>query len=241
MLFRSPAAASGPPTLNRNDPASVQAFISYYASQPGANPSLTRDPGYWAGKISSGELGDDPNYIIGKFMTPEGAPAGQGGTDGLKPFTGLSVADFMNDPSYGWRLNQGRDIINNNRATSGLLRSGGTLKALTNYGQGAASQEYGAAFNRGLATNQNTFNQNYSLAGLGLNSTVAGINGANGLATNAGNFANTASSYANSAGNNITGAGNAAAQGTTSAQNAWNPTYAGIGSLANLFTSPYYR
>jgi hypothetical protein len=217
----------------------VQAFISYYASQSGANPSLARDPGYWAGKISSGELGDDPNYIIGKFMTPEGAPAGQGGAaPGMGPFTGLSAGEFLNDPGYQFRLQQGAELINNNRATSGLLRSGGTLKALTDYGQGAASQEYGAAFNRGLATNQNTFNQNYSLAGLGLNSTIAGINGANGLATNAGNFANTASSYANAAGGNLTGAGNAAAAGTIGSQNAYNPLY---GSLANLFTSPYYR
>jgi hypothetical protein len=76
------AAASGgggAPTLNTSDPASVNAYIAYYANQPGANPSLKNDPGYWAGKISSGELGSDPNYIVGKFMTPEGAPAGAGG------------------------------------------------------------------------------------------------------------------------------------------------------------------
>lgn len=76
-----PPAASGPPTLNPSDPASRQAFIAYYANQPGANPSLKNDPTYWDGKIASGELGSDPNYIIGKFMTPEGAPAGQGAGD----------------------------------------------------------------------------------------------------------------------------------------------------------------
>jgi hypothetical protein len=69
----------GAPTLNRSDPASVAAYVNYYASQPGANPSLKNDPNYWIGKISSGELGDDPNYIVSKFMLPEGAPAGSGG------------------------------------------------------------------------------------------------------------------------------------------------------------------
>ncbi len=72
------AGASGgaAPTLNRSDPASVAAYVSYYANQPGANPSLKNDPNYWIGKISSGELGSDPNYIVSKFMLPEGAPAG---------------------------------------------------------------------------------------------------------------------------------------------------------------------
>ena len=73
------ASGGGAPTLNRNDPASVAAYVSYYANQPGANPSLKNDPNYWIGKISSGELGSDPNYIVSKFMLPEGAPAGSGG------------------------------------------------------------------------------------------------------------------------------------------------------------------
>jgi hypothetical protein len=70
------------PTLNTQDPSSVQAYISYYANQPGANPSLKNDPGYWQQKISSGELGSDPNYIIGKFMLPEGAGSPSGGAAG---------------------------------------------------------------------------------------------------------------------------------------------------------------
>jgi hypothetical protein len=77
-IAQTAASSSGPPTLDIHDPASVAAYVSYYAGQPGANPSLGRDPNYWIQKISSGELGTDPNYIIGKFMTPEGAPAGGG-------------------------------------------------------------------------------------------------------------------------------------------------------------------
>jgi hypothetical protein len=88
----------GPPTLNRNDPASVQAYISYYSNQPGANPSLKNDPGYWAGKISSGELGNDPNYIVSKFMLPEGAGAG-GGTLG-NPGNYQAPAPFTGQTNY---------------------------------------------------------------------------------------------------------------------------------------------
>lgn len=83
----SPGGAA--PTLNAQDPASVAAYVNYYANQPGANPSLKADPNYWIGKISSGELGTDPNYIVSKFMTPEGAPAGSApGADGGSYGTG---------------------------------------------------------------------------------------------------------------------------------------------------------
>ncbi len=79
---------AGPPTLNPSDPNSVNAFIGYYAKQPGANPSLTADPGYWAQKISSGALGSDSNYIVQKFMTPEGQPAASAGAPGALPQSG---------------------------------------------------------------------------------------------------------------------------------------------------------
>jgi hypothetical protein len=67
------AAGGGPPTGGSlTDPAYVAKLVSYYATQPGANPSLKNDPNYWIGKITSGELGTDLGYITGKFMTPEG-------------------------------------------------------------------------------------------------------------------------------------------------------------------------
>ncbi len=86
------SGGGGAPTLNTSDPASVAAYVAYYAKQPGANPSLANDPNYWIGKISSGELGQDPNYIIGKFMTPEGAPAGGGG--GMQSPGALPVTQY---------------------------------------------------------------------------------------------------------------------------------------------------
>lgn len=74
----TPATPSAPSGGNFRDPSYAAQFVSYYANQPGANPSLRNDPNYWIGKITSGELGTDPNYIVSKFMLPEGAPAGGG-------------------------------------------------------------------------------------------------------------------------------------------------------------------
>lgn len=67
---------------NFSDPAYAKSFIDYYAQQPGVNPSVKNDPNYWLGKITSGELGTDPKYIVSKFMTPEGGTVNGAGKAG---------------------------------------------------------------------------------------------------------------------------------------------------------------
>ena len=57
----------------------------------------------------------------------------------------------QNDPSYQWRLQQGANALERSAAARGGLASGNTLKALTGYGQGMASQEYAAEHARWLA------------------------------------------------------------------------------------------
>ena len=73
------------------------------------------------------------------------------------------------DPSYQWRINQGLAGVNASAAAGGGYFSGATGQALTNYGQGAASQEYQNQFNRYLTTEQNQFNE------LGLISVVESV------------------------------------------------------------------
>lgn len=86
-----------PSTYNPKDPASVDAYIAYMQQQPGVNPSVINDPGYWRQKMladpnSGGGLGPDANYVKQKMMTPEGAPAGdgQGGFGTLQSFQQMS-------------------------------------------------------------------------------------------------------------------------------------------------------
>jgi hypothetical protein len=55
------------------------------------------------------------------------------------------------DPSYAWRFGQGEQALERSIGAKGMLGSGNRLTALTDYGQGAASTEYQAQFNR-LAT-----------------------------------------------------------------------------------------
>lgn len=86
----------------------------------------------------------------------------------------------QDDPSYQFRLAEGQKALERSAAARGILQTGGTLKALTRYGQDAASQEYQAAFNRAKSTfdvNQAARQQRLGtlsgLAGLGYSASAA--------------------------------------------------------------------
>lgn len=101
------------------------------------------------------------------------SPYRQFGGDQLNALSGfLSDKNPSNyiDPGYQFRLDAGTNAINNNAATKGMLQSGDTLRALTEYGQDMGSQEYGNAFNRWLGEGQ--FRQ--GLTGIGQNAATQG-------------------------------------------------------------------
>lgn len=81
-------------------------------------------------------------------------PTRQGATQPLPTYQdpGSFVAPDANamtlDPGYQFRLAQGEDAAMRARSRAGILRTGNTLADLADYGQGAASQEYGNVFNR---------------------------------------------------------------------------------------------
>lgn len=74
----------------------------------------------------------------------------------LNALYGLSGADlgnqamerFETSPGYQFRLGEGVKAIDRSAAARGTLNSGATLKALNDYGQGMASQEFGTHVNR---------------------------------------------------------------------------------------------
>jgi len=61
----------------------------------------------------------------------------------------INNPDSISDTNaYRFRFNQGQQALERSAAAKGMLNSGNTLAALADYGQGAASQEYGNEFNR---------------------------------------------------------------------------------------------
>jgi len=67
-----------------------------------------------------------------------------------KQFEAPTKDSIYSDPSYQFREEQGRKALEQSAAGRGVLRTGGTLKNLVNYGQNAASQEYSNIFGRAV-------------------------------------------------------------------------------------------
>ena len=150
-----------------------------------------------------------------QWLTDEGGSGGgqQGGS--AQPYNFST-----DDPSYKFRLQEGMDALQKSAAARGTLLTGGTLKDLTNYAQGAASQEYGAAFGRKA-----------TLADMGLRA--------------AGGQVNSAGAYGNNATNQIGNIGNANSAGSIGQGNIWGPYFGtqqptvGTGQRPGWQTPPY--
>lgn len=146
----------------------------------------------------------------------------------------FGMGDFTADPGYGFRLSEGQKALERNAAARGGLISGGALKAATRFGQEMGSQEFGNAYNRAL-TGYNTdvarenqlYNRQAALSGIGQTSTnLVGQAGQN-YATGAGNALG---SYGTNVGNLMTGAGAANAAGQVGMANAIT---GGLGTYLN--------
>lgn len=72
-----PPAGGGRPTGgNLTDPSYAARYVAWAGTQPGVNPSVIRDPGYWIGRFTSGAFGNDQEYALQRMMQAEGAPEG---------------------------------------------------------------------------------------------------------------------------------------------------------------------
>lgn len=145
--------------------------------------------------------------------------------------------NIQDDPGYAFRLQQGQKAVQQSAAAGGALQSGGALKALTQYGQGFASNEYQNAFARHQTQIQNLFQG----AGLGLQATGqnAGLQ-AGAVNSQVGNLTNQSQMLdqilghnSDLASQNFTGAGNAQAAGTVGGANAINGALGGLAQTAN--------
>jgi len=91
------------------------------------------------------------------------------GNIGNQPSYQNVLANLVNDPGYQFRLQQGQETLENSAAARGNLLSGSTLKDLTSYSQGMASQEGQNAYNREFNAFNNTQNQLANLMQQGFN------------------------------------------------------------------------
>ena len=135
----------------------------------------------------------------------------------------FGAGDYQADPGYAFRLSEGQKALDRQAAARGGLISGGALRAAQRYGQEMGSQEFGNAYNRALtgynaevARENQLYNRQAALAGIGQTATnLVGTAGQN---------------YATSAGNLMTGGAAAQAAGQVGAANALT---GGLGTYLN--------
>lgn len=111
--------------------------------------------------------------------------------------------DFVKDPGYDWRLNEGTRALEGSQAAKGGLLSGNAMKEMTQYGQGFASNEFGKAFDRFRNQQDAEFGKLYGM----------GTFGAQGAS-------NAEQNYSNLETGALTGAGNVSAAGQVGGSNA---------------------
>jgi hypothetical protein len=133
-------------------------------------------------------------------------------------YTPFGMEQFQTDPGYGFRLKEGLRALENSAAARGGLLSGNTMRGITRYGQGLASDEFSDAFNRYQIERNARLNPLQALAGVGQTST-------NTLSNAAGQLGGSLSNLA-------VGAGNARASGYAGMANA---LAGGIGQAYNNY------
>ena len=150
-------------------------------------------------------------------------------------FSAPTAVTMQNDPGYQFQLSQGINALQNSAAARGGLLSTGTAKALNNYAQGTAAQNFSDVYNRALQTyntnasnyytgQNNQFSRLSSLAGLGENA-AGSLNGILNSGSQA--MANNLTGNAQVVGNDLMGVGNAQAAGTVGSANAYGGALTG--------------
>jgi len=159
----------------------------------------------------------------------------QGGLAPGGQFTqNFAPSDLAMDPSYKWRLEQGTQNLNASAAARGLLGSGQNLKDITDYAQGAASQEYGNAYNRYRTNREDLYSKLSGLTQMGQN-TATGV-GTQGM-NMAGQMAQNTMTGAQNSSNYLTSGAAAQAAGQMGAANA---LASGIGGAGNTWMAGQY-
>lgn len=181
----------------------INALLGISPTQPAAAPTQPGATGMTGGL---GVLGG-----LGGMIAPRPATTPTTGTvntaQPTQPTAQQAFDTYRNSTGYQFRVGQGMDAINSGYAGAGTLQSGAAMRAISDYGQGMASQEFGNYMN--ALGNQQAL-------GFSGASAVAGVgqNYANNLGSiyqqNGANQANAALAGANAMGNSFNNIGNLA-------------------------------
>lgn len=148
----------------------------------------------------------------------------------LSGFQAPTGADAQNDPGYQFRLQEGTKALERSAAAKGGLLTGGTAKALQQFGQDYASTEYQNVYNRKFGEYNSTYDKLAGLAGIGRDAT-AQANASS--STDAAGVTNILMNGANQQGGFLQNAAAARGSGYAAGGNIWG------GALSNAGQMPF--
>ena len=142
-------------------------------SSPGARSAVAGGRSY--DQTFNGAQPSEREFLPGRALSGFGGGNrgfGVYGAGGGGGFSGDPLQTFFNSAGGKFILGRGSDAITANKAASGLLNSGSTLKDLTTFGMGVGSTFF-----------QNFLSNLSGLSGQGLNAGIGVANAATGAAT----------------------------------------------------------
>lgn len=161
--------------------------------QPGYNPNAPA-AGAPTGTLATPQPAAGGGFAgYGGFGSASGGAPSFAGPNTIQPFTAPTAEQAAQMPGYQFALTQGLQALQNSAAAKGGLLGGATGKALEDYGQAAAAQQYQNVYNQALQGWEANANTQLGLGNLNLGYTQAGNQYALGL----GGLQNQAQSIAN--------------------------------------------
>lgn len=198
--------------LAANNQINALLGLSVPQAQPGQmagdwNAYLQQNPDVMQGFQQTGQAFGSPQeyakWHYQNYGQNEGRqfPGQQTGTQGTTTDAARAAFDqFRNSTGYQFRLGQGMDAVNSGYAGAGTLKSGAALKAINEYGQNFASNEFGNYM--GMLGNQQGIGFNAASAQAGVSQNMG--NSLANIAMNKGeNAANAALSKTNGLANGL--------------------------------------
>lgn len=136
---------------------------------------LLQNRAYSQASNAANQATNDSNYLLASMyeqQRKDDEPFRAAAAGALSRLTSMPSQNFTYDqlwadPSYSFRLNEGLKGVSQSAAAKGLLNSGDTAKAMNDYAQNAASEEYASAYSRFADQQDRQWNRDSQLAGLG--------------------------------------------------------------------------
>lgn len=141
--YQARAGAGGPGAAGATQAGGPRSLMGAWTGTAPTSPTIAPYPAWTPYEAPTPYTPPTP-YVPGTYEAPTYTPA--------QPFVPPTAAQAAAEPGYQFALQQGQQALERSGAARGVTNTGGTLKNILDYGQQAATQQYGNVYNRMAGT-----------------------------------------------------------------------------------------